>query len=70
MKKTILFLLAVLPFFVFSQKKKLSDFKKSETNTIAGINSDSVKHEIEKFQKDLNKEYLDKKETPLRGDNF
>lgn len=70
MKKTILFLLAVLPFFVFSQKKKLSDFKKSETNTIAGINSDSVKHEIEKFQKDLNKEYLDKKETPLRGDKF
>lgn len=26
--------------------------------------------EIRKFQKDLNKEYLDPKETPLRDDNF
>ncbi|ASK31981.1 hypothetical protein CEY12_18565 [Chryseobacterium sp. T16E-39] len=26
--------------------------------------------EIEKFQKDLNAEYLNPKETPLRGDNF
>lgn len=26
--------------------------------------------EIKKFQKDLDKEYLDPKETPLRGDNF
>ena len=26
--------------------------------------------EIKKFQQDLNKEYLDPKETPLRDDNF
>lgn len=70
MKKIILFLFLVLPFFMFSQKKKLSDVKKSEAKTIVDKNSNSVKLEIEKFQKDLNKEYLDKKETPLRGDNY
>lgn len=26
--------------------------------------------DIQKFQKELNREYLDKEETPLRGDNF
>ncbi|RNA63269.1 DUF1684 domain-containing protein [Chryseobacterium nematophagum] len=26
--------------------------------------------EVEKFQKELNREYLNSKETPLRGDNF
>lgn len=70
MKKIILILFAVLPLFIFSQKKKLSDVKKSEAKTIVDKNSNSVKLEIEKFQKDLNKEYLDKKETPLRGDNY
>ncbi|MCX8524177.1 DUF1684 domain-containing protein [Chryseobacterium formosus] len=56
MKKIILILLAVFPLFMFSQKKKTG-------------NSKEIK-EIEKFQVDLNKEYLDKKETPLRGDNY
>lgn len=70
MKKIILIFFAVLPFFMFSQKKKLSDVKKSEAKTIVDKNLNSVKLEIEKFQKDLNKEYLNKKETPLRGDNY
>jgi len=56
MKKFILFLFAVIPLLMFSQKMK--------TN-----NSKEIK-EIKKFQSDLNKEYLNKKETPLRGDNF
>lgn len=70
MKKIILILIAVLPFFVFSQKKKLSSFKKPEGKSIVHTSSDPVKLEIEKFQKDLNKEYLNPKESPLRGDNF
>jgi len=61
MKKIILLLFAALPFFMFSQKMK--------TNNSLGNNSKEIK-EIKKFQSDLNKEYLDKKETPLRGDNF
>lgn len=28
------------------------------------------RQEVEKFQKELNEEYLDPQETPLRGDNF
>lgn len=55
MRKHILFLLFIIPVLLFSQKK--------------GEASKQIQ-EIEKFQKDLNKEYLDQKETPLRGDNF
>jgi len=61
MKKIILFLFAVIPLLMFSQKMK--------TNNSLGNNSKEIK-EIKKFQSDLNKEYLNKKETPLRGDNF
>lgn len=46
---------------MFSQKMK--------TNNSLGNNSKEIK-EIKKFQSDLNKEYLNKEETPLRGDNF
>ncbi|OCK53309.1 hypothetical protein BA768_01845 [Chryseobacterium sp. CBo1] len=46
---------------MFSQNKKNTDSSKN--------NSKEIK-EIKKFQDDLNKEYLDKKETPLRGDNY
>lgn len=70
MKKIILLLFAILPFFVFSQKKKLSGFKKQGLKTNVRTISDPVKFEIKKFQDDLNKEYLNAKETPLRGDNF
>ncbi|MCX8531774.1 DUF1684 domain-containing protein [Chryseobacterium luquanense] len=56
MKKIILILLAVFPLLMFSQKKKTGNSKEII--------------EIKKFQTDLNKEYLDKKETPLRGDNY
>src|SRR5690606_7744291 len=55
MKKHILFLLLLFPVFIFSQKNK------QQSKEIL---------EIKKFQKDLNKEYLDPKETPLRDDNF
>lgn len=55
MKKYILFLLFILPVFAFSQNNK--------------HHSKEIQ-EIKKFQSDLNKEYLDKKETPLRDDNF
>ncbi|MCW3169114.1 DUF1684 domain-containing protein [Chryseobacterium sp. 09-1422] len=55
MRKHFLLLLFIIPVLLFSQKK--------------GEASKQIQ-EIEKFQKDLNKEYLDQKETPLRGDNF
>ncbi|UFH33366.1 DUF1684 domain-containing protein [Chryseobacterium sp. C-71] len=55
MKKYILFLFFILPVFAFSQINKRQ--------------SKEIK-EIKKFQQDLNKEYLDPKETPLRDDNF
>jgi uncharacterized protein (DUF1684 family) len=55
MKKHILFLLLLFPIFMFSQKNK------QQSKEI---------QEIKKFQNDLNKEYLDPKETPLRDDNF
>lgn len=55
MKKHILFLLLLFSVFIFSQKNK------QQSKEI---------QEIKKFQKDLNKEYLDSKETPLRDDNF
>lgn len=70
MKKIIFVLLAIFPLLVFSQKKKLSSFKKPKIKPIICTISDPVKLEIEKFQKDLNKEYLNPKESPLRGDNF
>lgn len=60
MKKILLFFFAFLSFFGFSQKKKLSDMKKTSPEIVA----------IQKFQRNLDKEYLDKNETPLRGDNF
>lgn len=60
MKKILLFFFAFLSFFGFSQKKKLSDMKKTSPEIAA----------IQKFQRNLDKEYLDKNETPLRGDNF
>lgn len=62
MKKIILFLWIVLPIFTFSQSI-ISENK-------AANNNSKVIKEIKKFQKDLNKEYLDPKETPLRDDNF
>lgn len=55
MKKYILFLFFILPIFGFTQIKKQQS---------------KAAKEIKKFQKDLNKEYLDPKETPLRDDNF
>jgi len=61
MKKIIFVLFAVFPLLMFSQNKKSTDSSKN--------NSKEIK-EIKKFQTDLNKEYLDKKETPLRGDNY
>lgn len=55
MKNHILFLILMIPVLVFSQKNKL-DAKEIQ--------------EIKTFQNNLNREYLDKAETPLRGDNF
>jgi uncharacterized protein (DUF1684 family) len=59
MKPYIVFLLLAIPFFSFSQKN-LAD----KTTLKKEIKK------IKKFQKDLNDEYLNPKETPLRGDNF
>lgn len=50
--KNYLFILLLLPVFVFSQKTSVEE------------------SEIKKFQQELNDEYLNPKETPLRGDNF
>lgn len=61
MKKIILLLFAVIPLLMFSQKMK--------TDNSTSKNSKETL-EIKKFQTNLNKEYLNKKETPLRGDNF
>ncbi|CAD7801106.1 hypothetical protein CHRY9390_00729 [Chryseobacterium aquaeductus] len=55
MKKHTLFLLFLFPLFIFSQKNKQISKEIQD---------------IKKFQQDLNKEYSDSKETPLRGDNF
>jgi len=55
MNKHILFLFLLFPVLLFSQKNK------QQSKEI---------QEIKKFQQDLNKEYLDPKETPLRDDNF
>lgn len=74
MKKIVILLLAVFPLFIFSQKKKSTKAKKPIVKTIScGYTIPSKPKEIleiEKFQSDLNKEYLDQKETPLRGDNY
>lgn len=61
MKKILFILLAVFPLLMFSQK--------TQVNNSLNKNSKEIR-EIKKFQEDLNKEYLDKKETPLRGDNY
>ncbi|WP_312903121.1 DUF1684 domain-containing protein [Chryseobacterium taichungense] len=50
--KNYLFILLLLPVFVFSQKTSVEE------------------SEIKKFQQELDAEYLNPKETPLRGDNF
>ena len=55
MKRHILFLLLLFPVLLFSQKNK------QQTKEV---------QEIKKFQQDLNKEYLDPKETHLRDDDF
>lgn len=74
MKKIILILIAVFPLFVFSQKKKKTKHAvpiiKPMICTEKDIFGYLMIREIKKFQTDLNKEYLDKKETPLRGDNY
>lgn len=61
MKKILFILFTVFSLLMFSQKINV--------NHSLSNNSKEIK-EIKKFQKDLNKEYLDKKETPLRGDNY
>lgn len=62
MKSYIVLLLLIIPFFSFSQKNIAS-------KAIVKTNAKELK-EIKKFQKDLNEEYLNPKETPLRGENF
>ncbi|MCE3075555.1 DUF1684 domain-containing protein [Chryseobacterium gwangjuense] len=62
MKSYIVLLLLIIPFFSFSQKN-IAD------KAIVKANAKELK-EIKKFQKDLNEEYLNPKETPLRGGNF
>jgi len=61
MKKFLLILLAVFSVLLFSQTQQ-KDYS-------SGKNPKIIK-EIKKFQTNLNKEYHNKKETPLRGDNF
>lgn len=62
MKPSIIILLLLIPFFSFSQKNGATQANlKQEAKEIKAI---------KKFQKDLNEEYLNPKETPLRGDNF
>lgn len=62
MKSYIVLLLLIIPFFSFSQKNIAG-------KAIVKANAKELK-EIKKFQKDLNEEYLNPKETPLRGENF
>ncbi|MPS64912.1 DUF1684 domain-containing protein [Chryseobacterium sp.] len=62
MKPHLVFLLLLLPIFSFSQKNV-------DAKTISKQEAKEIK-EIKKFQKELNEEYLNPKETPLRGDNF
>lgn len=74
MKKYILFLLLIIPVFIFSQKKKPRKTDKLVIKPIICTFPEPIKskeiQEIKTFQNNLNKEYLDKAETPLRGDNF
>ena len=60
MKKLVIFLMTILSLFSFAQKVKPKNLDKSSKEIL----------EIKKFQDELNKEYLTKDETPLRGDNF
>lgn len=62
MAKFNIFLLLLLPLFLFSQEK--IELKESGETLSKEI------RQIKKFQKNLNKEYVDKKETPLRNENF
>jgi len=62
MKPYIVLLLLAIPFFSFSQKNL-------DNKTTLKKEAKEIK-EIKKFQKELNSEYLNPKETPLRGDNF
>lgn len=62
MKSYIVCLLLMIPFFGFSQKN-IAD-KATVKEKVKELK------EIRKFQKDLNDEYLNPKETPLRGENF
>ncbi|WBV59939.1 DUF1684 domain-containing protein [Chryseobacterium camelliae] len=62
MKSYIVFLLLMIPFFSFSQKNTADKANVKEK-------AKELK-EIRKFQKNLNDEYLNPKETPLRGENF
>jgi len=61
MKKILFILFTVFSLLMFSQKINVNHSLSNKSKEIK---------EIKKFQKDLNKEYLDKKETPLRGDNY
>jgi uncharacterized membrane protein len=62
MKPYIAFLLLLFPILSFSQKN-------ASPKTISKQETKEIK-EIKKFQKELDEEYLNPKETPLRGDNF
>ena len=64
----------ILIFFGFSVFSYAQDLKKEteKKQFPAEVQSQNLKEilEIKKFQKELNEEYKNEKESPLRGDNF
>lgn len=77
MRKAIVFLIAsfFIPFAGFSQENKSEKIEVRTINPIickypSPAKNKKIVDDIEKFQSNLNKEYSDPKETPLRGDNF
>lgn len=71
--KKLLLLFILSSAFLFSQTKKTKALKYDKPPVKPVICTIDAKKEISKiikFQKELNREYKDEKETPLRGDNF
>lgn len=68
MKKIILIFIGFSAFFSAQDLKKEPEKKQFP----AEVQSQNLKEilEIKKFQKELNEEYKNEKESPLRGDNF
>ncbi len=67
--KKIVFIFFIFSVFSFAQDLKNEPEKKQFPAEVQSQNLNEVL-EIKKFQKELNEEYKNEKESPLRGDNF